>query len=289
MTMEEILAKLDKKTRDRVQAASLTNIDKLPTVSIGLTSALNGGIGYGRQTLVWGNKSAGKSSMLLQTIGIAQKLGKVCVWVDSEGSFDPVWATALGVDTNQLIISKAKDIDSWTLDICNFIKAGVDVIVGDSISALIPSTYFEKGEEFKEGLEGTRQIGTVSKELGIAINKFNFLNKNTALILISQLRNKFGTYGASVQPMGGEAMKFYSTTVIKLWSSASEREQIMADRPRGIKLSLLQLEDRLISQLNLIKLDHQINMATTIFTTVEIMLASINMVNWLTWVKNWAL
>lgn len=236
MSIEDILAKLDKKTRQRVEAASNLEIEKLELASIGLNAALLGGVGMGRQTLVWGNKSAGKSSMCLQSVGLAQKAGLSCAWIDSESSFDPNWATSLGVDTNELIVSPVKDIDSWTAVTCDLMKAGVDVVVADSISSLIPSTYFEKEDQLKDGLEGTKQIGTMSKELGIAVNKFNYINKKTALILISQARNKFNTYGAQLQPMGGEAMKYYSSTVIKLWSSASEREQIMADVTRGDKI-----------------------------------------------------
>lgn len=236
MSIEDILAKLDKKTRQRVEAASKLEIEKLELASIGLNAALLGGVGMGRQTLVWGNKSAGKSSMCLQSVGLAQKAGLSCAWIDSESSFDPNWATSLGVDTNELIVSPVKDIDSWTAVTCDLMKAGVDVVVADSISSLIPSTYFEKEDQLKDGLEGTKQIGTMSKELGIAVNKFNYINKKTALILISQARNKFNTYGAQLQPMGGEAMKYYSSTVIKLWSSASEREQIMTDVTRGDKI-----------------------------------------------------
>jgi len=236
LSIEDILAKLDKKTRLRVEAASKLEIEKLELASIGLNAALLGGVGMGRQTLVWGNKSAGKSSMCLQSVGLAQKAGLSCAWIDSESSFDPNWATSLGVDTNELIVSPVKDIDSWTAVTCDLMKAGADVIVADSISSLIPSTYFEKEDQLKDGLEGTKQIGTMSKELGIAVNKFNYINKKTALILISQARNRFYTYGAQLQPMGGEAMKYYSSTVIKLWSSASEKEQIMVDVTRGDKI-----------------------------------------------------
>lgn len=236
MSIEDVLAKLDKKTRQRVETAANLEIEKLELASIGLNAALLGGVGMGRQTLVWGNKSAGKSSMCLQSVGLAQKQGKACAWIDSESSFDPDWATRLGVDTNELIVSPVKDIDSWTAVVCDLMGAGVDVIVADSISSLIPSTYFEKNDELKDGLEGTKQIGTMSKELGIAVNKFNYMNKKTALVLISQARNKFNTYGAQLQPMGGEAMKYYSSTVIKLWSSASEREQIVSDVTRGDKI-----------------------------------------------------
>lgn len=220
----------------RVEAASNLEIKKLELASMGLNAALLGGVGMGRQTLVWGNKSAGKSSMCLQSVGLAQKAGLSCAWLDSESSFDPKWAESLGVDTSELLVSSVKDIDSWTAVSCDLMQEGVDVLVSDSISSLIPSTYFEKTDELKDGLEGTKQIGTMSKELGIAVNKFNYVNKKTALILISQARNKFNTYGAQLQPMGGEAMKYYSSTVIKLWSSASEREQILADTVQGDKI-----------------------------------------------------
>lgn len=236
MSIQDILAKLDKKTRMRVEAASNLEIKKLELASVGLNAALLGGVGMGRQTLVWGNKSAGKSSICLQSVGLAQKAGLSCAWLDSESSFDPKWAESLGVDTSELLVSSVKDIDSWTAVSCDLMQEGIDVLVSDSISSLIPSTYFEKADELKDGLEGTKQIGTMSKELGIAVNKFNYVNKKTALILISQARNKFNTYGAQLQPMGGEAMKYYSSTVIKLWSSASEREQITADIARGDKI-----------------------------------------------------
>jgi recombination protein RecA len=84
--MEEILAKLDSKTRDRVQSAVDVKIIKQKTPSIGLNLALNGGLGHGRQALVWGNKSSGKSSFCLQMIALAQKEGKTCAWIDAEHS-----------------------------------------------------------------------------------------------------------------------------------------------------------------------------------------------------------
>lgn len=236
MDINDILSKLDKKTRDRVISAQEVSLERLPLASIGLTQALNGGLGYGRQTVVYGNKSAGKSSMLLQTVANAQKLGKTAAWLDAEESFDKEWAESLGVDTSQLIVSRVKTIPEFTAIGCDLMRAGVDIMVTDSISALLPSTYFEKEDELKEGLEGTKQIGTASKELGIAVNKFNYVNNNTANILVSQVRNQFNTYGASQKPMGGFATMFFSSTVIKLWSSASEREQIVNEETFGNKI-----------------------------------------------------
>ncbi len=87
------------------------NIDKQATPSIGLNLALKGGLAYGRQILVWGNKSAGKSSFCLQMIALAQKEGKTCAWIDAEHSYDPAWAEQLGVDSTKLIYSPAKTVN----------------------------------------------------------------------------------------------------------------------------------------------------------------------------------
>jgi recombination protein RecA len=236
MSFDDVYAKLSKRTKDRLQLASEINTDYVPTASIKLNRDLGGGLGRGRQTVIWGNKSAGKTSMILQTIAEAQKRGEVCAWVDAENTFDKSWAVKLGVDCDKLIVTKSRSIDGAVADISDFLEAEVDIVVLDSINALLPSTYFEKEDELKDGLEGTKQIGTVSKELAVAVNKFNYLNKRTSLVLISQMRNKIGSYGAMADMAGGEAMKFFSSTVIKLWSSASEKEQIQGDLLLGDKL-----------------------------------------------------
>lgn len=238
MSFDEVYAKLSKKTKDRLKLASEITREILPTASVKLNKDLGGGFGKGRQTVVWGNKSAGKTSMLLQTIADAQKRGDVCAWVDAEGTYDAEWATGLGVDNEKLIMSESKSIDAVTADVIDFMNAEIDLVIVDSISALIPSTYFEKdgSDEMKQGLEGTKQIGTVSKELAVAVNKFNYANKSTALVLISQLRNKIGSYGAMADMVGGEAMKFFSSTIVKLWSSASEKEQIVGEVTRGDRI-----------------------------------------------------
>ena len=111
IVLDDILAKLDPKTRNRVQSAVDVQVHKQPTPSIGLNMALKGGLAFGRQILVWGNKSAGKSSFCLQMIGMAQKEGKTCAWIDSEHSYDPAWAETLGVDSEKLIYSPAKTVN----------------------------------------------------------------------------------------------------------------------------------------------------------------------------------
>jgi recombination protein RecA len=226
LAMEEILSKLDPKTRKRVQAATEVEIEKQATPSLSLNVGLKGGFGYGRQILVWGNKSAGKSSFCLQMIGEAQKEGKTCAWIDSEASYSPEWAEKLGVDSSKLIYSPAKTINDMVDVAVDLMKAGVDLIVVDSISALLPAIYFEKdGNELKD-LQDTKQIGAEAKDMTHAVKMLNYANENTLLVLISQQRNSFGGMHATHIPTGGMAVKFFSSTIVKLWSSESEASSI---------------------------------------------------------------
>jgi len=236
MITEEILAKLDPKTRARVQLATKVEVEKQKTPSIGLNMALKGGLGFGRQVLIWGNKSAGKSSFCLQMIAEAQKNKKTCAWIDAEASYDPAWASKLGVDSEKLIYSSAKTVNDMVDVAQQLMEAGVDVIVVDSISALLPAIYFEKDSTDLKKLEDTKQIGAEAKDMTHAVKMLNYANKNTLLVLISQQRNQFGSMHASHIPTGGMAVKFFSSTVIKLWSSEAEANAIKAGIQVGDKI-----------------------------------------------------
>jgi recombination protein RecA len=239
MTVEEVLAQLDPKLRKRIDTAAHVEIKKQKTPSISLNNALRGGLGYGRQVLVWGNKSAGKSSFCLQMIGEAQKEGKVCAWIDAEQSFDPVWAARLGVNVDDLIYSPARTINDMVDVGIQLMKAGVDVLIVDSISALLPAIYFEKDSEELKQLENTKQIGAEARDMTNAVKMLNYANNQdhqTLLVLISQQRNNIGAMYASHQPTGGHAVKFFSSTVVKLWSSESENQAIKGKIYSGDKL-----------------------------------------------------
>jgi recombination protein RecA len=225
-TIDDILSRLDPKTRKRVQQATEVEIERQPTPSLSLNVGLKGGFAYGRQVLIWGNKSAGKSSFCLQMIADAQKEGKTCAWIDSEQSYSPEWAAKLGVDSEKLIYSPAKTINDMVDVGIDLMNAGVDLIVVDSISALLPAIYFEKdGSELKE-LQDTKQIGAEAKDMTHAVKMLNYANKNTLLVFISQQRNSFGGMHATHIPTGGMAVKFFSSTIVKLWSSESEASSI---------------------------------------------------------------
>ena len=240
MTVEEVLAQLNPKLRKQVMSGdSVPKTEYAQTPSVGLNRALNGGLPYGRQVLIWGSKSSAKSSLCLQTIGLAQKEGKVCAWIDAEMSYDKAWAEHLGVDTSKLIVSTARTINEMVDVGVQLMEAGVDLIVVDSITSLLPAIYFEKDSDELKQLENTKQIGAESRDFSNAWKMLNYANnkvKPTLLILISQSRNNISAMYTSQQPTGGQATKFYSSTVVKLFSSESDNQALKGKIHVGDKL-----------------------------------------------------
>lgn len=235
MAIDDVLANLDAKTRARVAAASEISIEKQETPSIALNIGLNGGLAYGRQTLLWGNKSAGKSTFCMGLIAKAQEQGKSALWIDAERTFDPLWAEKHGVDTKQLRVSEAASVSSFVDDSINFMKAGIDIIVVDSITALLPASYYADKDELKD-FEKTGQIGGIARDLSRAIPMISGVNEKTLVIFISQQRNMINSMYTAVAPTGGFAPKFYSSTIIKLWSSDSDGKAIKGEIQSGDKI-----------------------------------------------------
>jgi recombination protein RecA len=239
VTMEEVLAQLDPRIRKRLGDATNQKVECATTPSFGLNRALKGGLPYGRQVLIWGSKSSAKSSLCLQMIGEAQKEGKICAWIDAEMSYDSEWAEKLGVDSTKLIYSQARTINEMVDVGTSLMNAGVDIIVVDSITSLLPAIYFEKDTDELKQLENTKQIGAESRDFSNAWKMLNYANnkvKPTLLVLISQSRNNISAMYTSQQPSGGQATKFYSSTVIKLFSSESDNQAIKGKIQVGDKL-----------------------------------------------------
>lgn len=238
-TMEEALAQLDPRIRKRLSNGAGFKTEFQPTPSYGLNRALGGGLPYGRQILIWGSKSSAKSSLCLQMVGLAQKEGKLCAWIDAEMSYDEEWAKRLGVDTENLIVSQARTINEMVDVGTALINAGVDMVVVDSITSLLPAIYFEKDSDELKQLENTKQIGAESRDFSNAWKMINYANnkvKPTLFVLISQSRNNISAMYTQQQPTGGQATKFYSSTVIKLFSSESDNQAIKGKIPVGDKL-----------------------------------------------------
>ena len=240
LTVEEVLSQLNPKLRKSILVGdSVPATEYAATPSFGLNRALNGGLPYGRQVLIWGSKSSAKSSLCLQTIALAQQEGKVCAWIDAEMSYDKSWAESLGVDTSKLIVSQARTINEMVDVGVQLMEAGVDLIVVDSITSLLPAIYFEKDSDELKQLENTKQIGAESRDFSNAWKMLNYANnkvKPTLLVLISQSRNNISAMYTSQQPTGGQATKFYSSTVIKLFSSESDNQAIKGKIHVGDKL-----------------------------------------------------
>lgn len=239
VTIEEAFAQLDPKIRKTLANGVGISIEKQPTPSFGLNKALDGGLPYGRQVLIWGSKSSAKSSMCLQMIGMAQKEGKLCAWIDAEMSYSEDWAIKLGVDPEKLIYSQARTINEMVDVGVALMEAGVDLIVVDSITSLLPAIYFDKGTEDLKQLENTKQIGAEARDFSNAWKMINYANnkvKPTLFVLISQSRNNINAMYTSQQPSGGQATKFYSSTVVKLFSSESDNQAIKGKIPVGDKL-----------------------------------------------------
>jgi recombination protein RecA len=240
VTVEEVLANLNPKLRKNVMSGDqIPKTEYASTPSFGLNCALNGGLPYGRQVLIWGSKSSAKSSLCLQMIGLAQQEGKICAWIDAEMSYDKKWAESLGVDTSKLIVSQARTINEMVDVGVQLMEAGVDMIVVDSITSLLPAIYFEKDSDELKQLENTKQIGAESRDFSNAWKMLNYANnkvKPTLLVLISQSRNNISAMYTSQQPTGGQATKFYSSTVIKLFSSESDNQALKGKIHVGDKL-----------------------------------------------------
>ena len=238
-TIDEALAMLDPKIRKRLGPAVGIKTEFQPTPSPGLNAALGGGFPYGRQVLLWGSKSSAKSSLCLQTIGLAQKEGKLCAWVDAEMSYDQEWAEKLGVDTSQLIYSEARSVNDMVDVVVALLHAGVDMIVIDSISSLLPAVYFEKDSTELKDLDRTKQIGAESKDLKHAWMMINYANnqeKPALIVAISQARNNITAMYTQSVPTGGNATQFFSSTIVKLFSSSSDNNAVKRKIKVGDKL-----------------------------------------------------
>jgi recombination protein RecA len=238
-TFEEALALLDPKIRKKLGSGVGIKTEMQPTPSPGLNRALGGGFPYGRQVLLWGSKSSAKSSLCLQMIGMAQKEGKLCAWVDAEMSYDEEWAQKLGVDTSQLIYSEARSINDMVDVGVALLQAGVDLIVIDSISSLLPAVYFEKDSDELKALDQTKQIGAESKDLKHAWLMLNYANnreKPALIVAISQARNNIQATYTQAAPTGGLTTQFMSSTIVKLFSSSSDSQAIKAKIQIGDKL-----------------------------------------------------
>ncbi|MAD91413.1 MAG: recombinase RecA [Gammaproteobacteria bacterium] len=188
---------------------SIRDIEAISTGSIGLDVALGiGGLPKGRVVEVYGPESSGKTTLTLQVVAEAQKVGGTAAFIDAEHALDPVYAAKLGVNVDELLISQP-DTGEQALEITDMLvrSGGVDIIVVDSVAALTPKAEIE-------GEMGDSHMGLQARLMSQALRKLtgNIKRSNVMVIFINQIRMKIGVmFGSPETTTGGNALKFYSS------------------------------------------------------------------------------
>ena len=187
-------------------------VDAIPTGSLGLDLALGiGGVPRGRVVEVYGPESSGKTTLALQILAEAQKMGGEVAFIDVEHALDPTYASALGVDIDSLLVSQP-DTGEQAMEICEaLVRSGaIDAIVVDSVAAMVPRAEIE-------GEMGDSHVGLQARLMSQALRKLTGVigKTNTVCIFINQLRDKVGViYGSPEVTTGGRALKYYSSVRI---------------------------------------------------------------------------
>ncbi len=205
-------------------------VESIPTGVISLDSALGvGGLPKGRVVEIYGPEAGGKTTVSLQVIATAQKRGGIAAFIDAEHALDPVYARKIGVDIDNLLVSQP-DYGEQALEIVEtLVRSGaVDVIVVDSVAALVPKSEVE-------GDMGDAQMGLQARLMSQALRKLTSVisKSKTIVIFINQLREKVGVFfgNPEVTP-GGKALKFYSSVRldVRQMERIKEADRIIGSR-----------------------------------------------------------
>src|SRR6476659_605282 len=209
------------------------DIQVVSTGSLGLDIALGvGGLPRGRVVEIYGPESSGKTTLTLSVIAEMQKLGGTAAFIDAEHALDPQYASKLGVDVEQLLISQP-DNGEQALEIADMLvrSGSVDVVVIDSVAALVPKAEIE-------GEMGEPQMGLQARLMSQALRKLtaNIKRSNTLVIFINQIRMKIGVmFGNPETTTGGNALKFYASVRIDIRrvGSIKKGEEVIGSETRA--------------------------------------------------------
>ena len=208
------------------------DVETVSTGSLGLDIALGiGGLPRGRVVEIYGPESSGKTTLALHCIAEAQKKGGICAFIDAEHALDPIYARKLGVNVDDLLISQP-DAGEQALEIADtLVRSGaVDVLVIDSVAALVPRAELE-------GEMGDQQPGLQARLMSQALRKLtaSINRSNTMVIFINQIRMKIGVmYGSPETTSGGQALKFYASVRldIRRIGAIKERDEVVGNQTR---------------------------------------------------------
>jgi recombination protein RecA len=232
MAMSQIDKQFGKGSVMRMGEKPHLDVEAIPTGALALDLALGvGGLPRGRIVEIFGPESSGKSTLAMHVVAEAQRNGGICAYIDAEHAMDPVYAKAIGVNVDDLLISQP-DTGEQALEISDMlIRSGaLDVLVIDSVAALTPRAEIE-------GEMGDSHVGLQARLMSQALRKLTAtLNKaNTIAIFINQLREKIGVlYGSPEVTPGGRALKFYSSVRldIRRIESIKDGVEVVGNRVR---------------------------------------------------------
>ena len=232
MAMGQIEKQFGKGSIIKLGSRETADVGAISTGSISIDAALGvGGMPRGRVIEIFGPESSGKTTLGIHIIAEAQKTGGMAAFVDAEHALDAVYAKALGVDTDELLVSQP-DSGEQALEITEvLIRSGaVDVIVIDSVAALVPRAELD-------GEMGDAQMGLQARLMSQAMRKLTAITSksNTCLVFINQIREKIGVmFGNPETTTGGRALKFYSSIRVDIRRIASikDGDQIVGNRTR---------------------------------------------------------
>jgi len=207
-------------------------IEVVSTGALSLDLALGiGGLPRGRVTEIYGPESSGKSTLALHVVAEAQRNGGICAYIDAEHALDPVYARAIGVDIDELLISQP-DTGEQALEIADMLvrSGAIDVVVIDSVAALTPRAEIE-------GEMGDTHVGLQARLMSQALRKLtaNLNRSRTIALFINQLREKIGVmFGSPETTPGGRALKFYSSVRldIRRIESIKDGVEVVGNRTR---------------------------------------------------------
>jgi recombination protein RecA len=207
-------------------------VEAIPTGAINLDAAVGvGGIPRGRVTEIYGPEASGKTTLCLHVVANAQKAGGVAAYIDAEHALDMEYARKLGVDVENLLISQP-DTGEQALEICDILvrSGAVDVVVVDSVAALVPKAEIE-------GEMGDSHVGLQARLMSQALRKLTgaIARSKTAVVFINQLREKIGVmFGNPETTTGGKALKFYASVRldIRRIGPVKEKEDVIGSHVR---------------------------------------------------------
>jgi recombination protein RecA len=232
MALAQIDKQFGKGSIMRMGEKTTMAIEAISTGALALDLALGiGGLPRGRVTEIFGPESSGKSTLAMHVVAEAQRNGGTCAYIDAEHAMDPIYANAIGVDIDQLLISQP-DTGEQALEIVDMLvrSGAIDVIVIDSVAALTPRAEIE-------GEMGDSHVGLQARLMSQALRKLTAnLNKTqTIAVFINQLREKIGVmFGSPETTPGGRALKFYSSVRldIRRIESLKDGTEVVGNRTR---------------------------------------------------------